>query len=70
MKIIELLNNLRVPVTNEEQDVLGKFRTEKIIARGDLTEREIVVANQLVNKDVLYRKNANGEITYQKKSRT
>lgn len=68
MKIIELLNNLRVPITNEEADVLGKFRDANAVSRQDLTEREIVVANQLVNKDILYRKNKNGSITYQKKA--
>jgi hypothetical protein len=68
MKIIELVNNLTIPITNEESDVLGKFYDKKQVLRKDLNEREIAVANSLVNKDVLYRKNQNGQITYYKKT--
>lgn len=68
MKIIELLNHIRLPITNEEADVLGKFIESEIIKRADLNEREIHIANQLVNKDVLLRKNQDGQITYKKKS--
>jgi hypothetical protein len=67
MKIVELLNRVRVPITNEEADVLGKFSEQEIIKRADLNERENYIANQLVNKDVLLRKNQNGQITYTKK---
>jgi hypothetical protein len=67
MKIVELLNRVRVPITNEEADVLGKFSEQEIIKRADLDERENYIANQLVNKDVLLRKNQNGQITYTKK---
>jgi hypothetical protein len=68
MKIVELVNNLTIPITNEESDVLGKFYNKKQVLRKDLNEREIAVANSLVNKDVLYRKNQNGQITYYKKT--
>lgn len=68
MKIIELLSKVQVPITNEEADVLAKFSDDrKIIPKQELSEREAVVANSLVVKDVLYRKNDNGRITYQKK---
>lgn len=67
MKIVELLNRVRVPITNEEADVLGKFSEQEIIKRADLDDRENYIANQLVNKDVLLRKNQNGQITYSKK---
>lgn len=66
MKIIELLNNkqpLQLPITNEEAELLEKFNQGEV-QRQDLTEREIVVANGMVNKDVLYRKNENGRIIY------
>lgn len=69
MKIIELLNNkqpLQIPITNEEAELLEKFN-EGEVQRQDLTEREVVVANGMVNKDVLYRKNENGRIIYHKK---
>lgn len=69
MKILELLNNkhtIQLPITNEEADLLGKF-DEGEVHKQDLNEREVVIANSLVNKDVLYRKNENGRITYYKK---
>jgi len=68
MKIIELVNDLRVVITNEESDVLGKFHSREEVLRKDLNEREIQLANQLVNKDILYRQNQNGRITYRKKA--
>jgi len=67
MKIVELVNKVRVPLTNEEADVLGQFHDRAIIAREDLDQRQIVVANHLVNKDVLLRKNEDGKIIYKKR---
>jgi len=65
MKIVELVNSrLSVAITNEESDILMKFREHPSIPKQALDEREIVVANQLVNKDILIRKNTNGKITY------
>jgi hypothetical protein len=62
------MNDLRVPITNEEADVLSMFRLHKEVHRQDLNERQVQVANSLVNKDVLYRQNQNGRITYFKKT--
>ena len=70
MKIVELLNKISLPITNEEADILGRFDGKDMIARSDLSERQVLVANQLVNKDVLFRKNENGKIIYRKKVRT
>ncbi len=68
MKIVELLNNIRVPITNEESDVLGKFRESNLVLKKDLDLREQVVANQLVNKDILLRtKNQDGKIAFKKR---
>jgi hypothetical protein len=68
MKIVELVNKIRIPITNEEADVLGQFDEEKQIAKEDMSHRQSLIANQLVNKDVLFRKNENGKIYYRKKS--
>jgi hypothetical protein len=68
MKIVELLNNVRLPITNEEADVLGKFDKSQKIAKKDLDQRQIYIANNLVNKDVLYRKKENGKVYYRKKN--
>lgn len=67
MKIVELINKVQLPISNEEADILGKFNESSEVQKADLNAREMHVANQLVNKDVLLRKNQNGRITYTKK---
>lgn len=70
MKIIELTSNLNIAITNEEAEVLNLFDESKpVIAKGDLNERQQSIANQLVNKDVLLRKNNNGQIIYKRQIR-
>jgi hypothetical protein len=65
MKIIELTNNILLPITNEETELLEKFSLNPI-SKNSLTEREQVLANQLTTKDVLLRTNENGKIYYRK----
>ena len=67
MKIIELTKGLDIALTNEETELLDKFN-EGNVPRSKLDEREIMVANNMVIKDVLYRKNQDGRITYYKKT--
>lgn len=70
MRIIELLNSIKMPITNEESDLLKKFNNDqKIIKKSELSERERHVANKLVERDVLNRKNQDGKIVYTKKIR-
>lgn len=69
MKIIELLNNVRLPINNEQADLLGRFEHEPRIIKSALNEREQEIANQLTAQDVLLRRNDNGQITYSKKIR-
>lgn len=70
MKIVEVTGSIRVAITNEEADVLAKFDDETPVkSKNELTEREQHIINQLVNKDVLLRKNENGQIIYKKKNR-
>ena len=66
MKIVELLNNLRVPITNEESDILGKFDQSPSLSKNQLGEREQYLADSLVNKDILIRNKHNGKIYYRK----
>lgn len=68
MKIIEVMAGLHMPITNEESDLLSKFHEGNSVSRKDLNERQVEVANHLVNRDVLYRKNQDGRITYYKKT--
>ena len=67
MRIVELLNNISLPITNEEAEVLDMLNDRKELRKSDLDERQQIMANQLVNKDVLYRINENGRITYKKR---
>ena len=67
MKIIELLNHVSLPITNEENDLLKKFTEGAEIQKRELSERERTIANQLVTKDVLLRINENGKIRYKKR---
>ena len=67
MKIVELLNKISVPITNEEAEVLDKFEDGQVVQRQDLSPREAILANQLVNKDILNRKHETGRTTYKKK---
>jgi hypothetical protein len=69
LKIVELLNNIALPITNEEADLLQEFNESREVHKQDLDERQQVIANQLVNKDVLYRLRENGRIIYKKKIR-
>ena len=69
MKIVELLNNIQLPITNEQADLLGRFLNEPTISKKSLSEREQIIANQLTAQDVLLRRNENGQITYKKNIR-
>lgn len=70
MKIIELLNGLNLPLTNEESEVLQKFDESTSIRKADLDPREQLIANSLVTKEVLTRmKNNDGKISFAKKIR-
>ena len=67
MKIVELLSNIQVAITNEQADLLGRFNHEPSIPKNKLTEREQLIANQLTQQDILLRRNQDGQITYTKK---
>lgn len=67
MKIVEFTNGVQLPITNEESDLLSKFE-DSAVGKRSLTEREQVIANQLVNKGVLVRRNQDGQIQYSKQT--
>lgn len=67
MRIVELLNNVHLPISNEESDLLHRFDEGAIIFKSELSDRQQIIANQLVIKEVLLRKNQNGKIFYSKK---
>jgi hypothetical protein len=67
MKIVEIMQGLQLQITNEEADVLGRFEDMSTVPKKEFNEREAYVANQLVNKNVLIRKNQDGSIIYKKR---
>ena len=52
MKILELVNTISIAITNEEAEVLDLFEDDTVVQRQDLSPRQVVLANQLVNKDI------------------
>ena len=58
-----------LPITNEEAEVLDLLKDSKELRKADLDPRQQIMANQLVNKDVLYRISENGRISYKKRIR-
>jgi hypothetical protein len=67
MKIVEITEGLSIILNNEEAGLLEKYSFEEPVLKKSLSEREKIIANQLVIKDVLLRKNNNGSIQYSKK---
>lgn len=70
MKIVEVTQYLKIAITNEEADMLSQFDEDTpVVAKSDMDDRQQLLANQLVNKDLLTRKNENGRITFKRKNR-
>ena len=67
MKIVEITQGLQLQITNEESDVLGRFTDNSPVDKTEFNERETYIANQLVNKNVLLRKNQDGKVLYKKR---
>ena len=70
MRFLEFKKGISVAITNEEQEILEKIRDQGDISKKKLSEREQVIANQLVNKNMIVRKKVNDDITYRKSSST
>jgi hypothetical protein len=68
MRFTEFKKGISVAITNEEQEILEKIREQGDISKKKLSEREQVIANQLVNKNMIVRKKVNDNITYRKSS--
>ena len=69
MKIVEVTKQLQVAITNEEADVLLQFDEDTpVVTKGDLNDRQQLMANQLVNKNLLLRIKENGRTVYKKRS--
>lgn len=63
MRFVEF-GTLMLPVTNEEQELLDKLGSEGTLKKRDLTEREQVIANDLVTKSIIIRKRIDDGIIF------
>ena len=70
MKIIEIAGRPGVAVNNEEAELLLQFDEDTAqLARADLSDRQTLIANQLVNKSLLKRVKEDGRTIYKKRTR-
>jgi hypothetical protein len=69
MKIKELTPGLQIYVNNEEADFLKKFDDLSDMPKMHLEDRQLLLANQLVNKGLLRRIKKDGGIIYKKRIR-
>lgn len=53
MKIIELFGDLRLPIFNEEVDVVKKVKNKKLTEVSQLSDREREIVLGLIRKNVL-----------------
>ena len=64
MKIIEITNGLTLALSNEEAAILKKFKMGEEKLLSDLSEREEVICNNLVRKDMMARCKIDGKPAY------
>tara|TARA_B100000029_G_C17112498_1_gene792018 strand:- start:286 stop:516 length:231 start_codon:yes stop_codon:yes gene_type:complete len=70
MRFLEFNKGPGIVITNEEQAVILKVRKEGSCPKKKFSEREVHIANQLVNKDILLRKKINDQFFYTPQART
>lgn len=67
MKIVEIADRPGVAITNEEAELMLQFDDETPnVPRSELSDRQVVIANHLVNKSLLKRIKENGRTIYKK----
>ena len=64
MRFVEFKNGLITYVNGEEFDMLKMFAENKAVNKKDLSERELAVVNNLVNKEIIIRRKQHESITY------
>ena len=61
MRLRNIIQDYTIYVNNEEQDLLDKL-PERAVDRATISEREQVIADQLIRKSLLKKLNKNGVI--------
>lgn len=68
MRFCEFKSGLKTFICNEEDELLEKFDQSPLIKKSSLTEREQQLANELVRRSIIIRKNDHGQITFKRAS--
>lgn len=67
MKIVEIAGRPGIMITNEEAELMLQFDDETpTVPRSELSDRQVMIANHLVNKSLLKRVKENGRTIYKK----
>lgn len=69
MRIMELTGQPGVPITNEETEVYELIEQAGSVAKQQLNPRQLILVDNLIRKNVIVRKVADGNITYKVSSR-
>jgi hypothetical protein len=64
MRFLEFAHGPSIVITNEEQDLLKIISNHTTVNKKQLSERQRVIADQLVNKNLIIRKVLDDEINY------
>jgi dynactin complex subunit len=64
MKVLDLPAGYQILISNEQSELLDKFDETDIILKRQLTEREQVLASELVHKGVLTRCTHQDKLAY------
>ncbi len=64
MRWLDVAGGLRVPVNNEESEIVAKIDESTEFAKKDLNEREREVARKLVSRGVLNRFSDENRVVY------
>ena len=66
MKVLHLNQGFQMLISNEQSELLDKFEEQQVWLKRQLTEREQLLANELVNKGVLTRCQVQNKLAYTK----
>lgn len=65
MRFFEISSGLRVPVDEEEDDLIKRAVKRRSLKHSELSERERVVADRMVTRGLLFRDRDGDEVIYE-----
>lgn len=64
MRIMELVGQPNVPITNEESEVYQLIEQAGSVTKQQLDARQLILVDNLIRKNIVIRKVSDGNITY------